>query len=129
MRILAVLLFATGVTLSGWSNWRVAEIAPWFGPGLYGNGTACGQTLTRKLVGIAHRKWPCGTKVKVRYRGIVVKTKVVDRGPYPPQHLRDEMPIDLTARLNCWLLNPKDPGHYQKDCPTRHNVRYRRFRP
>ena len=33
----------------------------WYGPGLYGNGTACGQRLTKGLVGVAHRTLPCGT--------------------------------------------------------------------
>src|SRR5688500_6354796 len=35
----------------------------WYGPGFYGNRTACGQRLTRSTQGVAHRTLPCGTKV------------------------------------------------------------------
>ena len=49
---------------------------------MIGNGTACGQTLTRSLVGVAHRSLPCGTKITFRYGGQTVTMPVVDRGPY-----------------------------------------------
>jgi rare lipoprotein A len=63
---------------------RVYEpgVATWYGPGLYGNTTACGQTLTKELVGIAHKTLPCGTMVEVSYRGRTLVVPVVDRGPY-----------------------------------------------
>ncbi len=57
-------------------------MATWYGPGLYGNTTACGQKLTKDLVGIAHKSLPCGTLVEVAYRGTSVVVPVVDRGPY-----------------------------------------------
>jgi rare lipoprotein A (peptidoglycan hydrolase) len=57
-------------------------IATWYGPGLYGNTTACGQVLTKELVGVAHKKLPCGTLVEVAYRGTSIVVPVVDRGPY-----------------------------------------------
>ena len=57
-------------------------IASWYGPGLYGNTTACGQTLTRALVGVAHKTLPCGTRVEVSYAGRSIVVPVVDRGPY-----------------------------------------------
>ena len=57
-------------------------IATWYGPGLYGNTTACGQVLTRELAGVAHRSLPCGTMVEVAYRGRSLVVPVVDRGPY-----------------------------------------------
>lgn len=56
--------------------------ATWYGPGLYGNRTACGQTLARGTVGVAHRWLPCGTKVGVLYRGRTIVVPVIDRGPY-----------------------------------------------
>lgn len=56
--------------------------ATWFGPGFFGHRTACGQRLTRTLVGVAHRSLPCGTKVSVYYRGRTLRLPVVDRGPY-----------------------------------------------
>src|SRR5690606_24676604 len=56
--------------------------ASWYGPGLYGNRTACGQRLRRRTVGVAHKKLPCGTTVKFSHRGRVLVTRVIDRGPY-----------------------------------------------
>lgn len=56
--------------------------ATWYGPGLYGRRTACGQVLGPNTVGVAHRRLPCGTTVKFAYRGRVLITQVIDRGPY-----------------------------------------------
>jgi hypothetical protein len=65
------------------SGWRTSA-SSWYGPGLYGNGTACGQRLTKGLVGVAHKTLPCGTVVEFRNpaTGRVVAAQVVDRGPY-----------------------------------------------
>jgi rare lipoprotein A len=57
-------------------------IATWFGPGFYGQTTACGQTLTPGVVGVANRTLPCGTLVKVSYKGRTMTLPVLDRGPY-----------------------------------------------
>jgi rare lipoprotein A (peptidoglycan hydrolase) len=56
--------------------------ASWYGPGLYGNKTACGQTLRATTIGVAHRNLPCGTMVKFVYGGHAVVAPVIDRGPY-----------------------------------------------
>jgi hypothetical protein len=56
--------------------------ASWYGPGFYGNRTACGRTLGRGTLGVAHKSLPCGTKVTLRYRGRTVVAPVIDRGPY-----------------------------------------------
>ncbi|MGH2950388.1 MAG: septal ring lytic transglycosylase RlpA family protein, partial [Solirubrobacteraceae bacterium] len=40
-----------------------AVIASWYGPGFYGNRTACGQLYTPEIVGVAHRTLPCGTLI------------------------------------------------------------------
>jgi hypothetical protein len=56
--------------------------ASWYGPGLYGNTTACGQTLRATTIGVAHRALPCGTVVKFVYRGRAVLAPVIDRGPF-----------------------------------------------
>ena len=56
-------------------------LASYFGPGLYGNRTACGQTLTTTLQGVAHRTLPCGTLVHLVYGPNDVTVPVVDRGP------------------------------------------------
>ena len=46
--------------------------------------TACGETFTSKLQGIAHPTLPCGVKVYILFRGHEVLTEVVDRGPTVP---------------------------------------------
>lgn len=56
--------------------------ATWYGPGLYGRHTACGQLLGPGTIGVAHRSLPCGTTVKFVYRGHSIVTQVIDRGPY-----------------------------------------------
>jgi len=57
-------------------------IATWFGPGFYGQRTACGQLLTPATIGVAHRTLPCGTLVSVGYHGRRLTLPVIDRGPY-----------------------------------------------
>ncbi|HEY8304703.1 MAG TPA: septal ring lytic transglycosylase RlpA family protein [Solirubrobacteraceae bacterium] len=59
-----------------------AQIATWFGPGFYGQKTACGQTMTPVVVGVASRTLPCGTLVLVNYKGHKLTVPVIDRGPY-----------------------------------------------
>ncbi|HEU4572734.1 MAG TPA: septal ring lytic transglycosylase RlpA family protein [Candidatus Limnocylindrales bacterium] len=81
-------------------GWRTSG-SSWYGPGFYGSGTACGQTLTSTLVGVAHKTLPCGTLVEFRNpsTGKVVSARGVDRGPYVSG--RD---WDLTVGL-CKLLD------------------------
>lgn len=64
--------------------WRFDGDISWYGPGLYGNGTACGFKMTKGLVGVAHRSLPCGTMVTFRNpsNGKSVTVPVIDRGPY-----------------------------------------------
>ena len=56
--------------------------ASWYGPGLYGNRTACGQTLGYDTLGVAHKTLPCGTKVTFKRGHREVTVRVIDRGPY-----------------------------------------------
>ncbi len=71
---------------------KASAVATWFGPGFYGQRTACGQVLTPQVVGVAHRTLPCGTLVRITYRGRSVIVPVLDRGPY--SHIAE---WDLTA--------------------------------
>src|SRR5437588_3776339 len=57
-------------------------LASWYGPGFYGNRTACGQTYTAEILGAAHRTLPCGTIVVLSYGANRVTVPVIDRGPY-----------------------------------------------
>jgi rare lipoprotein A len=63
------------------TSYRLAG-ASYYGPGLYGNGVACGGTLEPGTLGVANKTLPCGTKVKLRYHGRQVTVPVIDRGPY-----------------------------------------------
>jgi rare lipoprotein A len=56
--------------------------ASYYGPGLYGNGVACGGTLMPGTLGVANKTLPCGTMVKLRYHGRSITVPVIDRGPY-----------------------------------------------
>jgi len=58
--------------------------ATWYGPGLYGAHTACGQTLRATTIGVANRTLPCGTMVTFAYHGHYLIAPVIDRGPYGP---------------------------------------------
>jgi rare lipoprotein A len=93
-------------------SWRNAEYS-WYGPGLYGNGTACGQTLTRSLVGVAHKSLPCGTRVTFRNpaNGRTITVRVVDRGPYVSGRT-----WDLTS-ATCAALNACHTGRIQWRLP------------
>jgi len=59
-----------------------ATVATYYGPGLFGRHTACGQTLTPLTVGVASRTLPCGTLVRFSYHGHSAVVPVIDRGPY-----------------------------------------------
>ena len=61
---------------------RFSRTVTWYGPGWYGRRTACGQKLTSRLMGTAHKTLPCGTVVHFRYKGRRATARVVDRGPY-----------------------------------------------
>ncbi len=54
----------------------------WYGPGNYSARTACGQRLTRRTLGVAHRTLPCGTMVEFFKGGRSVSVPVIDRGPF-----------------------------------------------
>src|SRR4051794_7488148 len=59
-----------------------AAVATWYGPGLYGHHTACGQVLSHRIMGVAHRTLPCGTPVEISLGAHTVTVPVIDRGPF-----------------------------------------------
>lgn len=63
------------------TSYRLAG-ASYYGPGLYGNGVACGGTLEPGTLGVANKTLPCGTLVKLRYGKHSITVPVIDRGPY-----------------------------------------------
>ena len=73
---------AGSASVRGTSPPTGTPLASYYGPGLYGNGVACGGTLHPGTLGVAHKTLPCGTMVKLRYHGRSVTVPVIDRGPY-----------------------------------------------
>jgi rare lipoprotein A len=71
-----------GVASAPATTIKPVALATWFGPGFYGQKTACGQMLTPAVVGVANRTLPCGTLVRFGYKGHAATVPVIDRGPY-----------------------------------------------
>ena len=70
--------------------WKYDPEISWYGPGFYGNRTACQVvTLEKDTIGVAHRTLPCGTRVTFKHNGKTVVTRVIDRGPYVPGRIFD----------------------------------------
>jgi rare lipoprotein A (peptidoglycan hydrolase) len=59
-----------------------AVTVSWYGAKFYGRRTACGQTYTSEVLGVAHRSLRCGTPVTLRRGATTLTVPVVDRGPY-----------------------------------------------
>ena len=59
-----------------------SSLATLYGPGFYGDRTACGQHLSRSMIGVASPTLRCGTKVAILYGGRTMVVPVIDRGPY-----------------------------------------------
>src|SRR3978361_725340 len=62
---------------------KPVALATWFGPGFYGQRTACGQTLTPAVVGVANRTLPCGTLVRFGYKGRAATSPGAEPRPPP----------------------------------------------
>ncbi|MGH2756347.1 MAG: septal ring lytic transglycosylase RlpA family protein [Actinomycetota bacterium] len=88
--------------------------ATWYGPGFFGNFTACGQRFDENLVGVAHRSLPCGTPVTFFYGGTLLTVPVVDRGPYGTADwdLTAETAriLGFTGRQTLGVLIASEPG-------------------
>lgn len=80
-------------------------IASWYGPGFFGNRTACGQLYTPEIIGVAHKTLPCGTMLELEFRGRVVTAPVIDRGPFIPGRTLD-LSNATRAALACTDLCP-----------------------
>ena len=106
-------------TGGAWSN---SPHVTWYGPGFYGNRTACGQTYTREIIGVAHKTLPCGTMVQFRWNGITATAPVIDRGPYGPAGYI----FDFSAAMSCDVMKARGAP---KGCFTRENVAWRVVRP
>lgn len=103
---------------TGGSGWRNAPIVTWYGPGFYGNRTACGVRYTREIIGVAHRTLPCGTLVEFKWHGITAVAPVIDRGPFASK----AYVFDFSAALACDVFKPRK---VENACFTRYDVKYR----
>jgi rare lipoprotein A len=82
-----------------------------YGPGFYGQRTACGQKLRPGTIGLANRTLKCGTSVAIYYQGRTLVVPVIDRGPYTNGADWDltmatgkALGIDGTAQINAVSL-------------------------
>ena len=76
-------------------------LASWYGPGFFGNQTACGQTFTAEILGVAHRTLPCGTGVQITSpAGVTVVVPVIDRGPFIAGRSLD-LSVAVKTALRC----------------------------
>lgn len=101
-------------------SYEGSSLATWFGPGLFGRHTACGQILTKQLAGVANRTLPCGTLVEVTYGGRSVTVPVVDRGPYSSIGASwdlTEKTAELLGMTETAQIETKIVGH-AKNSPT-----------
>lgn len=63
--------------------------ASWYGGG---GALACGGQLSSGTLGVANKTLPCGSRVRLNYRGRSVTVRVIDRGPFAGNR-----EFDLTA--------------------------------
>ena len=70
----------TAVALNA-PSWQEA-VASSYGPGRYGQQTACGVDLTPETRGLAHPVLPCGVDILLSFQGNTARAEVLDRGPH-----------------------------------------------
>lgn len=63
-------------------------LASYYGPGFNGDRTASGEVFDQRKMVAAHRTLPLGSVVRVtnRENGRSVVLRIIDRGPYGPNH-------------------------------------------
>jgi rare lipoprotein A len=94
------------------------SLATMYGPGFWGQRTACGEKLERNTIGLANRTLPCGTKVGIYYGGRTLIVPVIDRGPYAngadwdlSEATEKALGIPGTATIGAVSL-PKPPSNF-----------------
>lgn len=87
----------------------VLVVASWYGPGFFENRLPCWPWLQANNLpiqflpdtwGVAHKTLPCGTMLRLTYRGTTITVPVVDRGPYIAGRELDFSPR-VKAALGC----------------------------
>jgi rare lipoprotein A len=114
-------LFVLGTAGAGFAQQGHAS---YYGPGFYGNTTACGDTLTYEDWTVAHRSLPCGQKMTVCYRGECARgVTVTDRGPAAGTGRTLDLNMKVAERLGLtyaghgkvtWWQTGYDPNYANK---------------
>lgn len=118
LALAAAVVLAAGAPAEASGGWSGPFKLTWYGPGYYGNRTACGQRYTPHIIGVA--TWlplRCGTMVDLRWRKRTITVPVIDRMPRHPG-----IAFDASAEVACRLFNP--PKQWGL-CFTRTDVRWR----
>ena len=87
---------------------RAGASPRWYGPGFYGHHTACGETLTRYIVGVADRTLPCGTPVTLTLRR--PDADAAGDRPRPLRQRRDARPHPARPRRSSASPRPSRSG-------------------
>lgn len=80
----------------------LSSAASWYGPGFYGQRTACGKTLTTDSMWVAALKpqlAKCGMRVTICKSGRCYKVRVMDRGAWRGDARAWDMAPGLCRRL------------------------------
>jgi hypothetical protein len=95
---------SAAVSTGGSGGWNYDGHVSWYGPGFYGNRTACGHTYSRTIHGVAHKSLPCGTMITFRNpaNGATITVPVIDRGPYVAGRQWDLSAATCTALAHCY---------------------------
>jgi rare lipoprotein A (peptidoglycan hydrolase) len=98
--------------------------ATFYGPGFFGQQTACGQLLTPDMQGVAHKRLPCGTLVAIMFEGRELVVPVIDRGPFNgdvtwdlTQATADALGFTGAGQIGYTRVDPADPDPTPAD-PT-----------
>ena len=80
--------------------------ASWYGPGLYGNKMANGESFKKSTIAAAHRRLPFGTKIIVTNlnNGRSIELEIKDRGPFVEKHKRT-LDISYAAAVQLAMIS------------------------
>ena len=114
---------AQATPVAGLNVYRPAK-ATFYGPGFFGQQTACGQLLTPDMRGVAHKRLPCGTLVAIMFEGRELVVPVIDRGPFNgdvtwdlTQATADALGFTGAGEIGYTRVDPADPDSAPAD-PT-----------
>jgi len=79
-------------------HWKTGKASTYgIGDGLLGHNKANGKPLTAREMAVAHKHYPLGTVLVIKYKGRTVRAVVRDRGPYIRGRVLDLAPATARA--------------------------------